>query len=59
MYKIKFNKKLCIGCGACVHASNNWIMDGNKAKPIETSLKESGSNEDAKYSCPVGAIEIK
>ena len=58
MYKIKFDRNKCIGCGACVSISNNWKMVNDKAQPIKKVLTDLGTNADAKDSCPVGAIKI-
>lgn len=26
--KIKFDKEVCIGCGACTSVCDNWVMEG-------------------------------
>ena len=61
MPKIKFDKEACIGCGSCASVCNNWIMDGDKAKPKKTIIpeKELKSNKEAEDICPVGAIKIE
>ena len=34
MFKISYNREVCIGCGSCVSVCpNNWEMDGDKVKP--------------------------
>lgn len=63
MYKIKFNKAECIGCGACAQqCPDNWEIveegDGYKAKPKHTALDRLGCNEEAANICPVEAIKI-
>lgn len=57
--KIEFNKEVCIGCGTCAAVCpDNWVMDGDKAKPLKTELKEVGCNKEAADACPVQAIRI-
>ena len=53
--KLKVNKDICIGCGACVGAfPDSFTLDDNgKAECI----KEVDNPDDAKANCPVGAIE--
>ncbi|MBI5871747.1 ferredoxin [archaeon] len=63
MYSIKFNKKECIGCGACAQqCPDNWEIiedgEGYKAKPKHTALEKIGCNEEAANICPVEAIKI-
>lgn len=60
MIEIKQDKKLCIGCGACIAVCpDNWIMDKDKkAKPKKTKLQEVGCNEEAASVCPVQCITI-
>lgn len=60
-YKIQFNEKECIGCGACeAQCPENWELDANtqKAKPKKTLLNEIGCNKDAAEVCPVDIIKI-
>ncbi len=61
MFKIKFDGNLCIGCGVCTSVCNNWILDGDKAKPkkIRINEKEVKDNKEAERVCPVGAIKIE
>ncbi len=58
--KIKFNKEACIGCGACTSVCDNWVMEGDKAKPKRTTIpeKELKTNKEAEDVCPVNAIKI-
>jgi ferredoxin len=65
-YKIVFNKKKCIGSGACASiAPENWELvetsDGLKAKPkkIIISEEEYDSNSQAEDICPVDAISVE
>ena len=64
-YKIKFDKKVCIGSGLCASvAPENWKLveteSGMKAKPkkILISEDEYDSNSQAADMCPVEAILI-
>lgn len=59
-YKIILDKETCIGCAACTAISDNFIMQGDKAKPkkIEISESELKSNKEAEEVCPVDAIKI-
>lgn len=63
-YKIEYNRKECIGCGACAsQCPENWELEEKgeevKAKPKKTELEEVGANQEAADICPVGAIKIK
>ena len=59
--KIKFNKESCIGCGACTSVCDNWVLEGDKAKPKKTEISgnELKGNKEAKDICPVDAIKIE
>ncbi|MBL7050944.1 ferredoxin [Candidatus Woesearchaeota archaeon] len=57
-YKIVHDIEECIGCGACAAVCDNWVMEGDKAKEIETEFDEIGCNQDAVDSCPVDCIKI-
>ena len=65
-FKVEVDKKLCIGCGACVAVCDNFEVveeevDGspkNIAKPKEEQVNEEGCNSDAVETCPVQAIKI-
>ena len=60
MFKIKYDKEVCIGCGSCVSVCpNNWEMDGDKVKPKKKEVKDIGCNKEAEDVCPVEAIKIK
>ena len=65
-YVIKYDKKLCNGCGLCANTCpENWTMvdDGDemKAKPKKLFITEDDyfSNMEAADNCPVEAISIK
>lgn len=60
MAEIKFNVELCIGCGACASTCDNWVMEGEKAKPLKTRLDpgEVAKNKEAAAVCPVACIEV-
>lgn len=53
--KLKVNKDICLGCGACVAAfpESFAIQDDGKAECI----KEVENPEEVKSNCPVSAIE--
>ncbi len=68
--KIVFNKKECIGCGACVVACPEfWFMgEDNKASLVDSveeggkmvrEIKEEGCAKQAESVCPVQVIKIK
>lgn len=57
-YLIELDKDTCIGCGACTVACDNFILDGDKAKPVKTEVDEPGCNQEAADGCPVSAIKI-
>jgi ferredoxin len=58
-YKIAVDKSTCIGCGACTVACDNFVMDGDKAKPVNAEVDSIGCNQDAADGCPVSAITVK
>ena len=58
VYKIKYDKDKCIGCGACT-ICDNWQLKDGKAHPLKTELEEIGCNQDAVESCPVKIITIQ
>jgi len=60
VFKIKHKRELCVGCGACAAACDNWKMDAKdgKSRPKKTELDEIGCNQDAADSCPVQCISI-
>ncbi|MDP3728394.1 MAG: ferredoxin [bacterium] len=65
-YKIIFDRKVCIGSGACTSVCpENWeLVEKNgefKAKPkkLEISEEEYTSNAEAAAICPVECIQIE
>jgi len=58
-YIISVDKEICIGCGACTVACNNFVMDGEKSKPVKAEVDEIGCNQEACDGCPVAAIKIE
>lgn len=62
--KVKVNKDVCIGCGACSQVAEAIFTMGDDglAEVISTvnevSVEEKDNCIDAYESCPVGAIEI-
>jgi len=60
-FKIEIDEDECIGCAACITTCDNFEMDEgkNKAKAIESNVKEIGCNQDAADVCPVQCIKIK
>jgi len=57
-YLITIDKNTCIGCGACTVACDNFIMDGDKAKPVKAEVDELSCNQEAADGCPVSAITV-
>jgi ferredoxin len=57
-YKIEVDKATCIGCGACTVACSNFVMDGDKAKPVKAEVDELTCNQEAADGCPVTAIKV-
>jgi ferredoxin len=60
MVKIKVNKELCIGCGACesICPETFGLKDG-KAYAKKSEVKKITCEKEASDSCPVSAINIK
>lgn len=65
-YKITFDRKTCIGSGACTSVCpENWeLVEKNgefKAKPKKTEISEEeyASNAEAAAICPVECIKIE
>jgi len=65
-YKISFDRKVCIGSGACTSVCpENWeLVEKNgefKAKPkkLDISEEEYASNAEAAAICPVECIRIE
>lgn len=65
-YKITFDRKACIGSGACTSVCpENWeLVEKNgefKAKPKKTEISEEeyASNAEAAAICPVECITIE
>lgn len=65
-YKILFDRKICIGSGACTSVCpENWeLVEKNgefKARPkkLEISEEEYASNAEAAAICPVDCITIE
>ena len=65
-YSIIFDRKVCIGSGACTSVCpENWeLVEKNgefKAKPkkLEISEEEYASNSEAAAICPVDCIKIE
>ena len=58
-YSVSVDKKTCIGCGACTVSCDNFVMDGDKAKPVKSEVDSVGCNQEAADGCPVSAISVK
>jgi ferredoxin len=59
MAKITVDQDTCIGCGACTAVSDNFVMEGDKAKPKKSDMKEVPADvKEAAEACPVNAINI-
>ena len=60
MVKIKVNKELCIGCGACeVICPKSFGLKDGKAYAMQAEVKKLTCEKEAADSCPVNAITIK
>lgn len=58
-FRIKHDADACIGCGSCADVCpGNWVMQGDKASPKSTKVKDVASNQDAADACPVQCIRI-
>ena len=61
--EIKVNKEKCLGCGMCVGINSDVFQfdDDGLAKANNDQINEENEKEveEAKNSCPVGAIEEK
>lgn len=58
-YRIMHKVDDCIGCGACTTACpGNWVIEGNKSRPIRIELDKLGNNKQAEENCPVQCIKI-
>lgn len=60
-FRIRFDREKCLGCGACASVSDNWTIEGSKARPKKVEISETDleSNEEAAKLCPLNAIKIK
>jgi len=59
-YRIKQDADACIGCGSCADVCpSNWAMQGEKAVPKNTKVKDITCNQDAADACPVQCIRIE
>ncbi len=60
-YTVEVDPKLCIGCGACTVACDNFVMNGDKAKANNSTIEQADfkANKEAEEGCPVSAIIIK
>jgi ferredoxin len=59
--KVKVNKDMCVGCGACTAICGDVFAlgdDGLAEAVAEATEATLSSVEDAASSCPVGAIEL-
>ncbi len=60
MAEISVNKKLCIGCGACVSiCPSSFVMKDGKSVPKKAKVLKITCEKEAESSCPVGAIKVK
>ena len=60
MVKISVDKKLCIGCGACVSiCPGSFEMKDGKSVAKKAKVDKITCEKEAADSCPVGAISIE
>ena len=60
--KAKIDKDSCIGCGACTGICPNVFTIGDDGKATianQVTSEDESAAEEAKDSCPVGAITIE
>lgn len=57
-YKVELDREICIGCGACTVACDNFVKDGEKAKVVNPEVDSLGKNQEAADGCPVNAIKV-
>lgn len=60
-YKVELDEKACIGCGACTVCCDNFVLSGDKAKPVKNIIDQSEfkANKEAEEGCPVTCIVVK
>lgn len=61
MKKIRVNKEICIGCGACIAIDETHFTfdDEGRSEVISQENLEDANLQNAIESCPVDAISIK
>ncbi len=60
VYEIKVDREKCIGCGSCeAICPKTFSMKDGKAIAKKATLEKIDCEEEARDSCPVGAISIK
>ncbi len=60
VYKIKIDKKKCIGCGSCESiCPESFFLEKGKANVKKEKKEKITCEEEAKNSCPTGAISIE
>ncbi len=58
-YGIKVDKNKCIGCGSCeAICPKTFVLKDGKAVAKQASVEKISCEEEAKDSCPVGAISV-
>lgn len=58
-YKIEYDEEECIGCGTCeAVCPENWVLEGDKAKPLSLEVNELGCNGEAEENCPTECIKV-
>ncbi len=58
MFRIKFNKRACRGCGACTVCDNWSLGSDGKAIPKKMEVDDIGCNQEAADFCPINVIKI-
>ena len=56
VYTIHIDEDECIGCGACTAISDNYELEGDKAKVKKAHVAELGDNQEAIDACPKSCI---
>jgi len=57
--KISVDKKLCIGCGACVSICPSCFEMKDGKSVVKKTSSDEPCVKEAVESCPVGAISLK
>lgn len=61
--KVRVNQESCVGCGACLGASEDLFEIGDDglshAKVSDVPVEKENEAKEAVNACPTGAIEVE